>query len=102
MMSLHVERTDSTLVLSGELDHVGAAQALAASRGWLSGGKGPAQVELGGVQRSESAGVALLLEWLREARRCNREIHFLNVPPQLRSLLQFFDLETILTPAKSE
>lgn len=101
-MGLRIERKDSTLILSGELDHVGAAKALTESRSWLSEGSGPARVELGGVERSESAGVALLLEWLREARRLKREIQFLNVPPQLHSLLQFFELETILLSAKVE
>jgi phospholipid transport system transporter-binding protein len=48
------------------------------------------------VTRSESAGVALLLEWLRAARQRGREIEFLSPSPQLQSLLKFFGLEGVL------
>ncbi|HXG29838.1 MAG TPA: STAS domain-containing protein [Nevskiales bacterium] len=94
--TLRVEVRDGRLVLSGELDHTSVARALAEGRAWLEGSRGPLQVDLSGVTRSESAGVALLLEWLRAARQRGREIEFLSPPRQLQSLLQFFGLEGVL------
>lgn len=93
---LRLDSSDGRLSLRGELDHAGVADALAQSRNWLTAGNGTLQVDLSGVTRSESAGIALLLEWLREARRRGREIEFLGPPEQMRSLLKFFDLERLL------
>jgi phospholipid transport system transporter-binding protein len=94
--ALRVDVRDGRLALSGELDHAGVARALAEGRAWLEDGRGPLQVDLSGVTRSESAGVALLLEWLRAARQRGREIEFLSPSPQLQSLLKFFGLEGVL------
>jgi phospholipid transport system transporter-binding protein len=94
--SLTLEARDGRLSLSGELDPAGVTLALAQSRGWLAAGTGTLQVDLAGVTRSESAGIALLLEWLREARRRGRDIEFHNPPAQMRSMLKFFDLEQML------
>jgi phospholipid transport system transporter-binding protein len=94
--TLRVEARDGRLALSGELDHAGVAQALLASRDWLQAGGNPLRVDLSGVTRSESAGIALLLEWLREARRRGHEIEFLHPPQQMQSLLRFFELEHVL------
>ncbi|MGH8454601.1 MAG: STAS domain-containing protein [Nevskiales bacterium] len=96
-MSLVIEYAGPDLRLTGELDHAGVSRALIEARPWLTSGQGPLRVDLGGVKRSESAGVALLLEWLRQAHRLDREIEFLNPPAQMRSLLKFFDLECVLT-----
>ena len=42
--------------------------------------------DLAGVHRVDSAGLALLLEWLREAQRRNKEIRFQNIPEQLAAI----------------
>jgi phospholipid transport system transporter-binding protein len=93
---LRLDAHDGRLSLIGELDHAGVAQALVQSRSWLASGTGKLQVDLAGVTRSESAGIALLLEWLREARRRGRDIEFQNPPAQMLSMLKFFELEQML------
>jgi phospholipid transport system transporter-binding protein len=93
---LRLDQHGGRLSLAGELDPAGVTQALAQSRAWLTTGTGTLQVDLSAVTRSESAGVALLLEWLREARRLGRSIEFLNPPAQMQSMLKFFDLERML------
>lgn len=95
MSALRVEDRGDTLVLSGELDHAGAVSALPAARRWMAG-SGVLRVDLGAVERTESAGVALLLEWLRQARSRGSAIELLNPPAQLRALVRFFDLEAVL------
>ena len=44
------------------------------------------QIDLAGVTRTDSAGLALLVEWMREASRQGGRIEFLNLPSQLRAL----------------
>ena len=100
--AFHLERrdTDATLLLSGELSYTSVTQALALTAGWpaqvVGKGAGILRVDLSGVQHCDSAGVALLLQWLRKARLAGREIRFQNLPEQMRSLVHFFDLEDIL------
>jgi phospholipid transport system transporter-binding protein len=43
-------------------------------------------VDLGGVGESDSAGLALLIEWLRLARQGEKTIRFANVPAQIEAL----------------
>ncbi len=53
-------------------------------------------LDLQGVTRADSAGLALLVEWLREARRRQVEVHFENIPPQLQAIARVSRLERIL------
>ena len=52
--------------------------------------------DLAGVTRVDSAGLALLLEWLREARRRGKEIRFQNIPEQLAAIAKVSGLSDIL------
>jgi phospholipid transport system transporter-binding protein len=82
--------------LSGELSFATAGAALAQGRAALAGGTGPLALDLGAVTRTDSAGLALLLELLREARTRGRELTFANAPAQLRRLAGFFGVAEIL------
>ncbi len=55
------------------------------------------EVELGAVRRVDSAGLALLLEWARAARRQGRAIHFRHTPEQLKSLARVTGVDAILS-----
>ena len=52
--------------------------------------------DLAGVTASNSAGLALLLEWLRYAKRENKKISFLNVPSQLLLIAAVADVKELL------
>ena len=56
--------------------------------------------DLAGVTRVDSAGLALLLEWLREARRRGKEIRFQNIPGQLAAIAKVSGLNDILPGTK--
>ncbi len=45
-------------------------------------------IDLGRVERADSAGLALLVAWTRQARGAGRSIRFLNPPDQLMALAQ--------------
>jgi len=53
-------------------------------------------IDLGQVQRSDSAGLALLVEWLREAQRSGANLRFFNIPAQMLEMARASGLEQIL------
>ena len=55
----------------------------------------PSRIDLAGVKRSNSAGVALLVEWLREAKAKKQELCFINIPPQMMSIIEVADLNDL-------
>lgn len=56
----------------------------------------PATVDLTGVTAMDSAGLALLIEWLRLGRRQNRTIRFLHIPDHVLPLAKLFGVEHLL------
>ncbi|WJW74847.1 STAS domain-containing protein [Thiohalobacter sp. IOR34] len=53
-------------------------------------------IDLSGVERSDSAGLALLVEWMREARRHDKPVRFLNTPRQMLAIARVSSLDQIL------
>ena len=58
---------------------------------------GDLQLDLSGVTRADSAGLALLVEWLRESERAGKVITFTNVPKQLLAIAMLCGLDEILS-----
>ncbi|MDQ2694724.1 MAG: STAS domain-containing protein [Pseudomonadota bacterium] len=81
--------------VAGELDF-DAAVALRRAGEARFAGSGPLQIDLAGVTRSNSAGVALLVEWLRQARARNRPLRFIHVPAQMLAIIRVADLDGLL------
>ena len=57
---------------------------------------GDVRLDLSGVTRADSAGLALLVEWLRESGSKGRSIAFLHMPEQMLSIARVCGLEDIL------
>jgi phospholipid transport system transporter-binding protein len=53
-------------------------------------------IDLGGVTGSDSAGLALLLEWLSVARAAKKTLRYENVPSQLQQLARLSEVEELL------
>jgi phospholipid transport system transporter-binding protein len=53
-------------------------------------------IDLAGVTRSDSAGLALLIEWLRESERLGKTVTFMNMPVQMQSIARVCGLDGIL------
>ena len=62
----------------------------------IGGGKA-AVIDLAGVSDSDSAGLALLIEWLSVARAGNRSLRYENIPVQLQQLARLSEVEELLT-----
>ncbi len=54
------------------------------------------QVDLAQVTHTDSAGLALLVEWMREASRQGARIDFLHLPAQMLALAEAANLEQVL------
>ena len=59
-------------------------------------GTGALEIDLANVPEGDSAGLALLIEWLRQAQQQNREIHFKNVPAPIAALARISEVEKLL------
>ena len=49
-----------------------------------------------GLKTSNSAAIALMVEWLKRAKQQNKSIQFRNVSPQLQSIAKVAGLEKII------
>jgi anti-anti-sigma factor len=56
----------------------------------------PICVDLSGVTQSDSASVALLAAWMRQAHNLQKQIYFKNLPPQMQAIMHVSGLEMIL------
>lgn len=59
-------------------------------------GQAVVEVDLAGVSSVDSAGLALLLCWLADARRDGRRLGFTNLPAQLVAIARISDVEPLL------
>jgi phospholipid transport system transporter-binding protein len=82
--------------LSGALSFASVGDALDKLREAARAGSGPLELDLSGVTRVDSAGLALLLELARAARAAGRELKLTGAPGQLRRLAGFFGLSPLL------
>ena len=87
--------------LSGVLDAKTVGQVLRQSRERFAAVP-HIQIDMTAVSESDSAGMALLIEWLRLARQASQTVQFVNVPAQIIALARISEVEDLLqtsTPA---
>lgn len=85
--------------VEGELVFATAADALAQSR-TLFRDHAVIELDLSGVTRGDSAGLALLLEWVTWARNNARELQFHHLPEQLLVIAQISEVDDLLRRAE--
>ncbi|PWV61806.1 STAS domain-containing protein [Plasticicumulans acidivorans] len=94
-MAAGLLQRDGRLYASGELLLSTVAGLWPQAReSWRSGSC--VEVDLSGVTHADSAGVALLVEWLREARAAGCEVRFVAMPEQMRAIAVVSDLDELL------
>lgn len=87
---------DGVLLVRGDLSFSSVTRVLAQSRPLLSQGSGKLALDLGEVQRADSAGLALLMQWLRMGKEQGLEIRFRHLPEQLLAIARASDLERLI------
>jgi phospholipid transport system transporter-binding protein len=55
------------------------------------------EVDFSGVERSDSAGLALLIEWVNWAKHYVREISYKNIPKEIHSIAEISEVGWMLT-----
>lgn len=58
------------------------------------------KVDLSAVTHADSAGLALLIEWVSWAREHRREIRFFELPKQIRAIARICEVEDVLRAAE--
>lgn len=81
--------------LSGVLDFETVPKLLNESRNLFGGGL-DVEVDLSAVTGSNSAGLGLLLEWVRQARLAGRRIRFRNMPDGMSAIARASDLDDLI------
>ncbi len=90
------QTTESAFALSGSLSVTTVTMLLAQGKRLFAAAKAPLQVSLQNVVDSDSAGIALLIEWTRLAREMHKEILFTQLPAKMYSIIQVGGLDTVL------
>ena len=90
---------EGRMQLSGVLDLDSAPELLTAIEA-LTYDVSAVAVDLRGVERADSAGVAVLVAWMRSARQAQRDIRFLNMPSQMLNIARVSGLDAILPLAR--
>ena len=79
----------------GAICYDGAAQALRAGLDLIPRGQ-PCTIDLSNVTEADSAGLAVLVEWLATARKRGSSIRYLGIPAQILAVARISDLDELL------
>jgi phospholipid transport system transporter-binding protein len=99
-----IRRDGHRMILSGPVTLANVAEVLQEGRHHLEEGRrrldeGVRVVDLGGVTEMDSALLALLLAWLRDARQRDRPLEFSNPPESLRTIARLYGVDGFLAVA---
>jgi phospholipid transport system transporter-binding protein len=82
--------------ISGEMVFASVVALRNASLALFEGEAGPLDIDLAPVVRADSAGMALLIEWMRLAAAKGHQIRYHHLPLQLQAIAEVCDLVAIL------
>lgn len=88
-------RGGGTFEISGQLTFQTVPQFEARAGSLLQGGASSVTIDMRGVTLADSAGLALMIEWLQRARAAKREMVFTNIPEQVRDLIHVNGLQEV-------
>ena len=88
-------QADDRAILSGELRFDSVGSLLKVGNRVIGEGR-IAVIDLAGVSVGDSAGLALLIEWLSVARSVKRPLRYENIPSQLQQLARLSEVEELL------
>lgn len=90
------ETGDGQFAVEGELSKLTVPAVWRSANGLIKSASQDLVFDLTGVTRTDSAGLALLLEWMTLAHKKGLQIHFRNLPAQLWDIAKVSDLEDII------
>lgn len=96
MSRAEIEAGEQGVAVRGEMSLQTVGRLLNAFPVKKFSGHGALEIDLGEVTRADSAGLALLIEWMGLARRNGTEIRFLNMPEQMREIARVTEVKSLL------
>lgn len=92
-----VEQSPGRFVVSGNLTFSAIDKNTLKSLTFLRGpGPGPIVLDFSDVSKTDSAGLALIIEWIKVARRRQIRLLFENIPEQLLTIAKVGGFEQLL------
>ena len=91
MLSL-TEQSPGHFMVAGNLTFAGMDKNTAKSCKFLKG-VGSICIDLANVKTADSAGLALMIEWIRLSRLQQIQLSFANIPEQLRAIVKLSGLD---------
>jgi phospholipid transport system transporter-binding protein len=88
---------DGRFALEGPLVFATARSAREIGTRLLSAGAGAIEVDCAAVTTADSAGLAVLLDWMRTARSAGRTLRYASLPAGLTALARISEVEALLT-----
>jgi len=85
----------STQKVTSNLTFETAPGLLEQSKNWFGDSASQIVIDLSAAGRTDSAGIALLLEWIEISRKQNLQIKFTNLPSQMREFIEANDLSKL-------
>ncbi len=96
MPDFTIEKTEQNIFLiSGELSFSTVSKALSESS-HLFHGESAMIVDLINVNHVDSAGIALLIEWLGMAKHKTKKLEYRHIPEQMLAIARISGLESVL------
>lgn len=95
-----VDHGEGRYQLSGEMSFLTAQKILRASES-LFEDQSNIEVDLAGVKNTDSAGLALLLEWISVARQSGANIQFESIPEKVQAIAQTARVDQFLNGSHS-
>jgi len=95
MQSTLTRSSDGQFAVSGVLGFDSVTELLQQSKTLFTDANA-VNIDLSAVTHADSAGLALLLDWLRYGKQHNKTVRYQNLPAQLRSLAAISEVETLL------
>jgi len=96
-VNLQIQVDAERVTLEGDLSYKTVAEALTkvifASEAPINKS---VSIDFAGVDHADSSGLALMVHWLREAKKRNMFIQFVNIPKKLIALAEMSNLEDVL------
>ncbi|HEX4927150.1 MAG TPA: STAS domain-containing protein [Burkholderiales bacterium] len=89
-----IRRESGRMVLSGAVTLGNVAALLEEGRRHID--EGVRTVDLGEVNEMDSAALALLLAWLREAKARGHELEFARLPESLRTIARLYGVDELI------
>ena len=96
MSEAAIQSEGGRIKVSGEMTFASVTALLDRSREAFAQAGEMIEVDLANVERVDSAGLALLIEWMRTASAEGKTIRFFGLPEQMQAIAAASDLDSIL------